>query len=312
MPRLLTSSALLAIAVLLSLGPPAWSQKEAPPGGGDLLRIGYSSRLFYDVDANDALVATREWVRNLIRESGGKGESETFIFPDQPAIVKAVNTAKVELVVLLPEEFVLIRDQAPDLEPMGTCVNRERLGYRYGLLVRKDGGITRLPQLKRLKPRRLALDTGDKGSLPRMWMDILLKKEGMPEAGAFFDEIREFRKTSQAVLSVFFGQADACIASLETFETMADLNPQLGREIQVLASSREVVRDLICVRKSFRSDYRKRVEDVIYTFDSRPNGRQFLSMFHVDRIVPYDPAHIQGVLDLFRDYEALTKRGGRR
>ena len=49
--------------------------------------------------------------------------------------------------------------------------------------------------------------------------------------------IKEAQKPSQALMPVFFRQADACVASRHYFEVNSELNPQIQRELMSISNS---------------------------------------------------------------------------
>jgi len=80
-------------------------------------------------------------------------------------------------------------------------------------------------------------------------MDVLLWRSGLDAGETFFEEIQEVSKVSQAVLPVFFDQADACIAPMDAFRTMAELNPQLEEELWVIDTSPGFCQAVVCARR---------------------------------------------------------------
>lgn len=61
------------------------------------------------------------------------------------------------------------------------------------------------------------------------WLDGLLAAEGRGPMGSFFGPAAWETKFSQSVLPVFFGNAEACLTSRRGFETMGEMNPQVGK-----------------------------------------------------------------------------------
>jgi len=53
---------------------------------------------------------------------------------------------------------------------------------------------------------------------PQRGTEVVRENIKLPEAPGFFSSIVDKRKSSQAVLSVFFRQTDACIATSEAYE----------------------------------------------------------------------------------------------
>jgi len=142
--------------------------------------------MFYDVNANDARAITRIWSEALIRKINSAVEdpgSKTTIFHDRPSIIEALQTREVDLLILPPLEYLMIRQDVP-LEPIITGVVGEAVPYEYILLVRRDEESRTLGQLR---DKKLVLDIGGKGSIPQMWLDASLLKSGLPESRDLFN-----------------------------------------------------------------------------------------------------------------------------
>jgi hypothetical protein len=79
--------------------------------------IGYSFRVFVDVDVDmdDASVVTRLWSDMVVRKRGGN--AETKIYYDLSEMERDLKAKKIDLVVLISNEFVELRSRAP-IEPL--------------------------------------------------------------------------------------------------------------------------------------------------------------------------------------------------
>ena len=264
--------------------------------------VGYSDKVLYDVDVSDALAATKVWVRILLRRAGVDIESGTTIYHDMPSVARALREKRLDLIVLLPTEYLELKELAA-VEPIASAVLRGDLAHDYLLLVHKEG---RPVELGDLRGKTLLVETAGKGGLPWMWVETLLHGKGLPPARMFFAEIREVRKVSQGVLPVFFRQADACIVPLDAFKTMVELNPQLGEQLESLASSPPVCRGLVCARMDlWETRFREVLSESMLSLRTDPEGQQLLTLFHVDQLIRFDPAHLRGVIDLLKAYEKV-------
>ena len=73
-------------------------------------------------------------------------------------------------------------------------------------------------------------------SLALAWLDIALFNDGCRPV-AEFCRVEQNKKLTKVVLPVFFRQNDACVVTRRGFKTMSELNPQVGQQLRVLASS---------------------------------------------------------------------------
>ena len=276
-----------------------------------VLEVGYSRNLFYNVDMNDARAATKVWVKGLIDKTGELAESRSVVLDDLDATVRGVNARELDLLVLLSSEYLRIKDkirQEVSLVPMASAVSGGEIEQRYVLLTHRNSGLERLNQLR---GKTLIQAIAGKGSIPRMWMDVLLWRSGLDAGETFFEEIREVSKVSQAVLPVFFGQGEACVTPLDAFHTMTELNPQLAEELRIIETSPGFCQVVVCGRKDvYESTLNRYLEESILSLGNDPDGQQLLMLFHVDRLVPFDPVYLESVAELMEEYERLSAERG--
>ena len=272
-----------------------------------VFEVGYTTALAYDIAVNDSRTATQGWVKTVIDRAGIDADAEVVIFQDLQPLVAAVNAEKLDLAVLLPLEFVEIADQAP-LRPMLTTSSRGSILHEYVLLVSPDRGTTSLAQLS---GKSLVLEKGGKGRVPGMWLDVLLLRAGLTPSEVFFKSTRQVTSTSRAVLPVFFGQADACVVSREGFDTMVELNPQLGAKLSVLAVSPGFLRGVVCLRQDVYELYGDTIMESLLSLHTDPRGQQLLHLFHVSELVRVGEGFLDQVMALSEEHEALAEEFGR-
>jgi len=272
-----------------------------------VLEVGYTTALSYDIAVNDSRTATRGWAKTVIDRTGIDADADVVIFENLPPLVDAVNAHTLDLAILLPLEFLEVGGRAP-LLPMLTTSSRGSILHEYVLLVPRDSGMV---SLAGLSGRSLILERGGKGRVPGMWLDVLLLRAGLARSGALFSSTRQVTSTSRAVLPVFFGQADACVVSREGFETMVELNPQLGEKLRVLAISPGFLRGLVCLRQDVYEQYGDTIMESLLSLHTDPRGQQLLRLFHVSELVRVGDGFLDQVIALSEEHEALTEEHAR-
>lgn len=84
------------------------------------------------------------------------------------------------------------------------------------------------------------------------------------------------------------------------FETMVDLNPQLGRQLRLLAQSPEVVTFVTCIRSDFTGPNRDSTERAYLEAGEHPLGRQALLLFGFDRMLRIDAKDMASAWQIYR------------
>ena len=296
-------------AIILSADVYGQDVGGAPPAESGVLEVAYSASLFYDVDINDARAATKMWVQHLVTKTGEKIGSETFIFTDLAPLKKLMHAKRVDLIILPSLDYLEMQYEVSDkasLYPMVVSSLRGEVGERLALMTHRDSG---LQNLEHLQGKRMVIEIGNRGNMPRMWLEIMLQRNGLPPSDKFLDDVKEVGKVSKAILPVFFHQADACIVALDAFMTMGDLNPQVRETAMVLATSPAFCRPIVCARKDI---YEKRLKELLdeslFSLHKDVQGQLLLALFHVDQLVPFKPAYLDGVTALRKAYNQLKSR----
>ena len=142
-------------------------------------------------------------------------------------------------------------------------------------------------------------------SLAEPWIDRALANAGLPEAGVLFGDVTHEMNVSRAVLPVFFRKADACLVTRNSFEMMCELNPQIRRRLELLATSACLVPSITCLRAGYDSTYRPRIVEALGDLHKEPKGEQILSLFRVDRLVPFEPHFMDSAIDLLTTDDVL-------
>ena len=141
--------------------------------------------------------------------------------------------------------------------------------------------------------------------MPLVWLEILLSNKGLSDLFEFFKEINFMDKASSAVLPVFFGKVPAGVTTMRAFRTMVELNPQLERELAVIAMSPPFLRGVVVFRKDLAQDIKASVSDAMRSLDEDPDGQQILIVMREQRLIPYKQEYTETVRTLHKEYQRL-------
>jgi ABC-type phosphate/phosphonate transport system substrate-binding protein len=238
------------------------------------VRIGYSSRLLFEVSLQDAQTAMALWTRELNRLAGLNVPPRATIFEGMPTLVAAIQGGEVDFIALSCLDYMKIRERV-SIEPALVGLKGERSGDEMVLLVHRGSGIERLGQLK---GKRLNLMAGG-NEIASLWLNAVLAKKEMPAARLLFGSMKEVGKAQQAILPVFFRQVDACVVNRSAFRTVTELNPQIGRDLSVLAASAELPTGITCFHPDLSEAEKKEFIRISMKRVDSPVGRQILTLF---------------------------------
>ncbi len=284
----------LCIILLAAAGPGCF------PAIGDekpKLVVGYSTRSLPEVDLKDATAALNVWTKELGGQEGFQTDSQ--VYDETGSLIKDMKGGKTDLAIIQTVDYLRIVKEI-NAEPAFVKTRQGKVSSKFHLLVRTD-----LPHsgLADLKGKRLAvLKHNDLGMI---FLNTQLLKAKQPEASLFFGQIQEKSKESQAILAVFFGQADTCLVSEIGFNAMVEINPQVGKKLAVLSSSSELVETVALFRRGYEKAYQDRVIRGILKLKDSPRGRQLMMLFNFDGLTTLKDDQLESARRLIAEYGKL-------
>jgi ABC-type phosphate/phosphonate transport system substrate-binding protein len=295
--RLTLACILVAVVLLARVSHAGANPEEALP---KVLHVAFSSRVFPDVDHRDVRIAMELWARELSRKAGIP-QARVTLFTSPGEIEGMVRRGDIHLVTLPPLDYLAWRHELT-ITPAYVAANKSGGKMEYLLVVRGDSGLT---TVRDLRGKTLALPPVAKDRTSSLWLSVLLLREGLRNADGFFGKQAETAKPSQAILGVFFRQYHAAIVNRGSLETCIAVNPQLSRDLKVLAASRSLIGEITCLPVTVGKKLREAMDAAALTLHETPVGRQMTTLFHIDRVVLFTPSYLAGLEDLLRERDRL-------
>ena len=244
------------------------------------IRFAFSSRMFTDVNENDAKASVKAWTLALARERQVPMRTEPIILTGAAQLKQSLLATAIDGAAVTTEEFLSLE---PELQ--GTNIFMSAVGGRfteeYLLLVRADSGIS---DLGGLHGRGIILFDNPRASLGPLWLDVILSEKNLGTCGDHFGRMLTAQKLAKVVLPVFFRQQDACLVTRRGFDTMCELNPQVRAQLRVLATSPELVPAVGFIRRGYVSPLREALMTALHGLEKSANGTQVLTLFQIDQM----------------------------
>lgn len=299
-------TALLTLIILIGTFRPVWAERGK--GLPVVFQAGFSSKVFPDMDTRDAKLAMELWAREIAQRAG-MSSTQVTIFSNQAEMLAEVKRGRLHLVAMPAIEFLRNRAEIPYF-PAYVSSNKTGRNMEQLILVHRNSGIQ---QVKDLRGRSFALPNPAKNEAVSLWLDHLLRKNGYASQTDCFRQVKEFSKSSQAIMAVFFRQSDGCIVSRSSFEMSKVMNPQLGKDLMVIAESKSLIGEVSCLPDGIRPELRAAIDDAALNAHGTSKGRQILTMFQTERVVPLKISDLHGVEELLAERgRPLPKQKGRK
>lgn len=263
-------------------------------------RLATTSSIFTDVNENDIRAALMVWVNTFAQEHDIPLDPDPNMHATVEDLMRFARTNPVDgFGITTPEYAVLRREMTFDLFATGGVGGQFEVVYL--LLVRHDSGLERLDQLA---GRSLNVVDNPYMSLAVIWLDTALLEAKLKRASGFFRQITMDKKISQVVLPVFFGKIDACLVRQDGFEVMSALNPQLKKQLRILAVSPPLVPVGFAFLQN-PSSYRQLILDALPRLGDSPTGRQILDFAQSDTFTVQSISCLDKSLELLNRHRQL-------
>ena len=270
----------------------------------DTVRMCTSGALFTHVSVNDAIVAMDLWTKKLAARAPELPEMQLVVIDHVDEIVDALRQREIDIVALTSLAYLEMRDQVA-LEPLIVPGLRGRNDVLQEFVLVGRRADNDRGQLEDLRGKRLLAAGIDNGDLGTMWLDVLLMERGLATVEQFFGSAERRGPPAQALLPVFFGTADACVISRQALETMTELNPQLARDLTVLAASPRLLQRLMCVRADLEPLL---LLEQVLNVHNEPEGRQLMALLRAGRAIRFEADQLAGVAALVQEHRALSEQ----
>jgi phosphonate transport system substrate-binding protein len=224
------------------------------------------------------------------------------IYDDDALFEKAIRERSINLVIIDSWKY-LSMNVGNYVKPTFVTSDQGRIGNNYVLLSRRGGKINSLAELRGSHILRLESANASTGVL---WLEGMLQAKNLGAANSFLGGLEVVGKPSAAILPVFFGKKDACLVTQSSFDVMKEMNPQLGKELQEIATSDIFADIIICLSPSdWTSDKGKAdLVRILGELHLEPAGQQILSLFKINQLMPFQEQHMDSV----RNLRALTDK----
>ncbi|MBN2161482.1 MAG: PhnD/SsuA/transferrin family substrate-binding protein [Pontiellaceae bacterium] len=265
---------------------------------GDLPPMGtaFSEDIFTGASLTDVQAATKVWIDRLGQEAGICSAGDIIMCSSPDEWRAAAERKEFTMAVISAVDYLALEEEGV-LEPRFVFDYQAGVGSELVLLAKKGSAVKSLNDLAGCP---VLISVNYQQNVPVLWLDELLAESGLPAPEIFLGELKQKEKSTSAVLPVFFGRMPACIVTRNSFELITELNPQVGQQMEVIATSPRYVMTLVCMRSGYDSVFIDRLCESLQTLHKQPEANQLLLTFSVRRFCPFEAAHIATVRELFK------------
>ncbi len=266
-----------------------------------LFAMGFYLPVIRDVPRKDVEISLRFWIDELCK-SLNVGCSPVRFYEDQAEMKQAMNDGTINFVVapamglvthFRPEELV---DGVSGYKPESDDL----------LLVVRSAAAIHSP-VDLVGKRIILLDSDE---LSNVYLATLLMKLGLKPDIAQLATISYERISSKQVYQLFFDKADAALIYRNGYETALELNPQIGKRLQVLESYTFKTHSPYSAFFSSRvpAENRELIIKAALKMGTTARGRQVLQLYHSSEMDRTSTNFLIPYRNLLNEYNTLRKK----
>lgn len=287
---------LIILFVLSIIFSPLLFAQDSDAGTKKVYRFIYSKELFFNTKTEDAIALTKIFTEKIKKQKGIEDEAEIVICENDEELIDATKT-NFDFVLSTTVTLVKLLKKG-NVKPVLVNQTQGSYGFVYYLVTRKDKNLTHLSDLKN---QRLNILARTDGQTPSLWLEKILRDNKLPVKNKFFGEIFFDYKPTNILLPVFFKKVDAAVITKESFDVMCELNPNIKKDLHILATSKTLLFGVLSFdTKSKNKEREKYIYDILTTMHNDADGRQFLSLFSLDKIIPYKEEYLSKFMELYK------------
>ena len=284
------------------------AEAESPADSGMVVRIAISTRTMGNANRSDVLAATRAWMATVARDKHLNIQPEAQFYDSAEGIIDALRKGGADVISVATDDFFRIEKVVPLVGAFSNVI-QNRITEEYVIVVHRDRGVK---DLRELRGGSIIILNEGRALLSPLWLDSELLHRKLPLTQGFFGKVTYAKNPALAILPVFFKQAGAAVVTRANLDTAAELNPQLRKQLVVLASSPPIVPMVGAYRAN---DSAKAID--IYrreglTLGGFPAGRTLLTLFQVDDVVEIKDGDLSGTRSFLREHERLLQDAKRK
>ncbi|MEO8592048.1 MAG: PhnD/SsuA/transferrin family substrate-binding protein [Candidatus Solibacter sp.] len=301
MPFLAVCLSPAASGVLWAGDPPA-----VPGLKATRLYVVASENMLAGVNPRDAIASMSIWIKQLGKMRGFDCEYKVDTAVSLGQVRQRLKEHTADLLVLDTPDYLSLGDEAL-VEAIAVGTNRGQLAaFPYLLLSNDAAGAD---PLAGLRGKRIIVASRTKSNTRLVWLDTLVAENCLGRAASFFSSVELSYHGSSCILPLFFGKIDACVVDSNSWESVKELNPQLGR-LKTLARSEAFLEGLLAMPVQFRHPYQSEVVNAILTLHKTLAGEQLGVVFKAGPQVPAEKAQFESVRALWSKYRRLVDTSG--
>jgi len=295
---------ILVLYILFSLQPVAFYSQLASSETEEALTMVYSKKIFPNIDFRDAVASIEIWTKTLMSEINPKFSFTNVFIEGIDRVDEQLINEDASFLILTAIEYLTNREKLKNMVPALLSSDDEgTIGIQYILIVHRNSKIN---SLRDLKNKTISFVDDYQNELPHLWVNVLLKSEGLPLADEFFKDIYIAQNANQALLRTFFGQIDVCVVPHKLLNTSFVLNPQLESALAIIKQSEPFIAGVFCANKNLSDGIIRDFIKSAKTAIKKDKGKQVALFFRTKEIHDFQSKYLDNMKNLIEQANSFN------
>lgn len=294
----MTTQRLVTLLLTTLLALPAWSE--------DTVHLGFLFSQTPEMSRSDIRTSFDLWVTELATQF--RIPVTVNFYDDADTLAREFRQGRINGVTA--EAMTFIRHFKQDELAEGYSVIRSG-GWDLLLMARKGSGISHPRDLIGMRVARMQGDP-----VLEHFLEILCLRHHQRPCAETFSEILTVPNENQALMRLYFGQADLALVHRYGYELAIDMNPKMAQKIGgVVAELPLKTQYFAFYSAKVDKTFRQRTLRVVPTLHQYPRGRQLMYLLKMDHLELADPKELKPFQQLdqeLRELKTRYERGGGR
>lgn len=268
-----------------------------------ILNYAISSQFLSDTNKADTKAALEIWLRKLAEKRGYTIELKVKFYDSPEELETGMVKGDINLIAMMMIDFVKFRCKSLVVPVLSYYKNNSPYDT-FLLVAHRESGIK---SLKDLKKRKIIVERGKKTFVPHYWLETIVMEDTHLLPKDYFGAVVMEDSPLKSTVPLYFKKADACLISRSSYNALAEMNPQYEKSFVILKESPPLALYLLCLRTTFPEKQRIDLVSVGSMLDEEVAGRQILTLFQIDKLIPFKAEYMKSCSELVKHHDSLLK-----
>lgn len=265
------------------------------------LKLGFLYKHIY-ISQKEAAIALKGF-SNILTSNSGLNITIDFYNKEEDILDDYLNKKKLDVIMISPLIYLdnnILKEKSTNFF---TFQKSKKEYLNYYLIKNKLNKIG----INQLHGINIAFNVED--ALSKIWFDKFILDNYGKSYKSIIDEEINLSNRIKIVYEVFFNKDSLAVVSDELYKTAIELNPQLQKELKIIAYSPKLFSLVFgMVRKDIKKEDLSRLEKLLEDFNNSQEGKDILSIASLNKIVYLKQNDIEEFEKFYKEYLKLKNK----